>query len=227
MQNISLKIREAPVRAIPHTAWAVTEFMVIQCDHQVSKQTQALFVGFADGMSVRVNLRRIDRLTILGGMVPQLAFVDWVALVIASVLFAAVGAALVVAWIASRHKKRMERAALVASGDRTGRTMVKRATSERARITAMMPDEAEAKSAAGEASTVAKPVPETRPATILDAPASAKAPVLANGVAGNGFALRQPGFFEDPIGRHDQRYWDGSRWTEYVKEEGQRFIDPL
>ena len=161
-------------------------------------------------------------------MVPQLAFVDWVALVIASVLFAAVGAALVVAWIASRHKKRMERAALVASGDRTGRTMVKRATSERARITEMRPDESETATVKGSGSMAAKPpVPETRPATILDAPASAKAPVLANGVAGNGFALRQPGFFEDPIGRHDQRYWDGSRWTEHVKEEGQRFIDPL
>jgi len=42
-----------------------------------------------------------------------------------------------------------------------------------------------------------------------------------------GFAPRNPGFFDDPVGRHDLRYWDGYRWTEYVKEHGARFIDPL
>jgi hypothetical protein len=42
-----------------------------------------------------------------------------------------------------------------------------------------------------------------------------------------GFALRSPGFFDDPVGRHELRYWDGHRWTEYVKERGERFVDPL
>ena len=42
-----------------------------------------------------------------------------------------------------------------------------------------------------------------------------------------GFSARVPGFFEDPMGRHELRYWDGSRWTEYVKESGERFTDPL
>ena len=42
-----------------------------------------------------------------------------------------------------------------------------------------------------------------------------------------GFATRGPGFFEDPVGRHELRYWDGARWTEYVKERGERFTDPL
>lgn len=42
-----------------------------------------------------------------------------------------------------------------------------------------------------------------------------------------GFAARTPGFFEDPVGRHELRYWDGHRWTEYVKEHGERFTDPL
>lgn len=42
-----------------------------------------------------------------------------------------------------------------------------------------------------------------------------------------GFATRGPGFFEDPMGRHELRYWDGARWTEYVKERGERFTDPL
>lgn len=43
----------------------------------------------------------------------------------------------------------------------------------------------------------------------------------------SGFANREPGFFEDPLGRHDLRYWDGARWTEHVKEQGARFTDPL
>ncbi len=42
-----------------------------------------------------------------------------------------------------------------------------------------------------------------------------------------GFKKRAPGFFSDPIGRHELRYWNGSSWTEYVKEGGDRFIDPL
>jgi len=42
-----------------------------------------------------------------------------------------------------------------------------------------------------------------------------------------GFKARTPGFFDDPMGRHELRYWDGRSWTEYVKENGERFTDPL
>ena len=42
-----------------------------------------------------------------------------------------------------------------------------------------------------------------------------------------GFSVRPPGFFDDPIGRHEQRYWDGSGWTEHCKEGEERFTDPL
>lgn len=42
-----------------------------------------------------------------------------------------------------------------------------------------------------------------------------------------GESVRKPGFFDDPMGRHDQRYWDGVRWTEYVKVDGRRTVDPL
>lgn len=56
--------------------------------------------------------------------------------------------------------------------------------------------------------------------------------VRASGVAANfdtteGFKARNPGFFDDPLGRHELRYWDGHAWTEYVKEHGERFTDPL
>lgn len=45
--------------------------------------------------------------------------------------------------------------------------------------------------------------------------------------AARGFELRGPGFFEDPIGRYDKRYWNGQKWTEYVKDGDVRYIDHL
>lgn len=57
--------------------------------------------------------------------------------------------------------------------------------------------------------------------------------VLETGVSSSnydrvdGFKARTPGFFDDPMGRHELRYWDGHAWTEYVKEHGERFTDPL
>ncbi len=43
----------------------------------------------------------------------------------------------------------------------------------------------------------------------------------------SGFPSRGPGFFADPVGRHELRYWNGTKWTEYVKEGADRFVDPL
>jgi general stress protein CsbA len=34
------------------------------------------------------------------------------------------------------------------------------------------------------------------------------------------------GWNPDPFNRHQQRYWDGARWTEHVADNGQRSIDP-
>lgn len=92
-----------------------------------------------------------------------------------------------------------------------------------------------------------RPVPE--PASLVHSPrvhqvAESSAPAHAatltvaaqsGGVSGaadhfdstEGFSARNPGFFEDPLGRHELRYWDGHAWTEYVKERGERFTDPL
>lgn len=30
----------------------------------------------------------------------------------------------------------------------------------------------------------------------------------------------------DPFGRHEQRWWDGSRWSEKVRDDGLAAIDP-
>lgn len=35
------------------------------------------------------------------------------------------------------------------------------------------------------------------------------------------------GWFEDPMGRHQYRYWDGTIWTDTVADNGQQAVDPL
>jgi uncharacterized protein YxjI len=34
------------------------------------------------------------------------------------------------------------------------------------------------------------------------------------------------GWYADPFGRHELRYYDGARWTEHVSDRGQQTIDP-
>jgi hypothetical protein len=34
------------------------------------------------------------------------------------------------------------------------------------------------------------------------------------------------GWYADPSGRYELRYWDGSAWTEHVARNGQQFTDP-
>ena len=36
-----------------------------------------------------------------------------------------------------------------------------------------------------------------------------------------------PGWFPDPTGRHDHRWWDGAAWTAHVADAGQAGSDPL
>ena len=46
---------------------------------------------------------------------------------------------------------------------------------------------------------------------------------------GRGDAARRPpraGWYADPTGRFEMRYWDGTRWTEHVGRGGQQFRDP-
>jgi tetratricopeptide (TPR) repeat protein len=35
------------------------------------------------------------------------------------------------------------------------------------------------------------------------------------------------GWFADPVGGHHHRYWDGTRWTEHVSDNGVAGVDPL
>lgn len=128
---------------------------------------------------------------------------------------------------------------------RTHRPMIKTATPVVSRATPEPVVTAEAKLAARAARLRGRPVVE--PATdarkrVVSAVEPERTPAHAKTVAyaadyrtgeaherstSKGFPARTPGFFEDPLGRHELRYWDGARWTEYVKEHGERFTDPL
>lgn len=37
----------------------------------------------------------------------------------------------------------------------------------------------------------------------------------------------QAGWYADPAGGHQYRYWDGAAWTEHVADDGRQAIDPL
>jgi len=34
------------------------------------------------------------------------------------------------------------------------------------------------------------------------------------------------GWFADPLGRHEMRYYDGQQWTEHVSSHGRQSVDP-
>jgi hypothetical protein len=36
-----------------------------------------------------------------------------------------------------------------------------------------------------------------------------------------------PGWYADPTGRHEQRYWDGSAWSDNVADGGVSAVDPV
>lgn len=39
--------------------------------------------------------------------------------------------------------------------------------------------------------------------------------------------LPAPGWFPDPRGRFDRRFWDGLQWTEQVERGGEQSTDPV
>ena len=50
---------------------------------------------------------------------------------------------------------------------------------------------------------------------------------VLRGALGVPMAPPQGGWWPDPSGRHHDRYWDGSHWTDYVSDGGQQSIDLL
>jgi len=39
-------------------------------------------------------------------------------------------------------------------------------------------------------------------------------------------ASHPPGWYPDPFGRHESRWWDGGQWTEHVASHGRQAVDP-
>ena len=71
----------------------------------------------------------------------------------------------------------------------------------------------EVPAAAAAAAVVADPTPAATPAPEAE-PAAAAAPAVP------------AGWYADPSGRFELRYWDGGQWTEHVARGGQQFTDP-
>ena len=56
-------------------------------------------------------------------------------------------------------------------------------------------------------------------------PSSATAAPAASAAASSTSSV-PAGWYADPAGRFDLRYWDGNTWTEHVSRAGQQFTDP-
>lgn len=159
-------------------------------------------------------------------MLAELGVMDWIALFAAATILAAAAAMIVIALTLTGDRTRARRQ----DADRlAGAPPVRRATPSNGSLvtfrSAVSPDEARAMRADR---LLRRPEPETPRRSVLDAPAAPKASILSSdGAREIGFEVRDPGFFDDPLGRYEQRYWDGDRWTEYVKTETGRFIDPM
>jgi hypothetical protein len=57
-------------------------------------------------------------------------------------------------------------------------------------------------------------------------PIEVSAPVAASPVAAAPVVTTPAGWYPDPSGRFEMRYWDGTAWTEHVSRQGQQFTDP-
>ncbi len=79
------------------------------------------------------------------------------------------------------------------------------------------------------ASTAMSPISEPAP-SYQSQPASTYQPAAAQPVATYQPAAATPavpaGWYADPAGRFELRYWDGGTWTEHVSRAGQQYTDP-
>lgn len=71
------------------------------------------------------------------------------------------------------------------------------------------------------------PTPEPTSATEPDrAPAHTETHAAAEQSQAAQAAAAPAGWYADPAGRYELRYWDGSQWTEHVSRAGQQYTDP-
>jgi hypothetical protein len=82
------------------------------------------------------------------------------------------------------------------------------------------------------AANVAAEQPVAQPATAVDEPAGwaaapeQRAPAAPAATAATPAGATPAGWYHDPSGRYEVRYWDGAQWTEHVARSGQQYKDP-
>ena len=94
---------------------------------------------------------------------------------------------------------------------------------------------APAAAAAAEAPVVEAPAVVVAPAAAAAAPAAvtpieSSQPVVAAAATPSNATVAithtPAGWYPDPSGRYEMRYWDGLAWAEHVSRQGQQFTDP-
>jgi hypothetical protein len=82
----------------------------------------------------------------------------------------------------------------------------------------------ESSSSSVSSTTVHEVSPEPAAVTTSYEPAAAAQPVLP--VTPPPTPSVPAGWYADPAGRYELRYWDGNTWTEHVSRGGQQYTDP-
>lgn len=77
--------------------------------------------------------------------------------------------------------------------------------------------------AAEPAAAEATPVSTTESFTVTDTAAATDTAATA---AAASAGAAPAGWYADPSGRFELRYWDGGQWTEHVSRAGQQYTDP-
>ena len=74
---------------------------------------------------------------------------------------------------------------------------------------------------------IAEPTSSSSPPTVtMYTPNTASTPAAAAAPPAAAVPSVPAGWYADPSGRYEQRYWDGGTWTEHVARGGAQFTDP-
>jgi hypothetical protein len=84
-----------------------------------------------------------------------------------------------------------------------------------------------ATSEAGQAtSSEASQATSSEPASSQSATSQSTGADVGQTTAATSAATAPAGWYADPSGRYELRYWDGTQWTEHVSRAGQQYTDP-
>lgn len=78
----------------------------------------------------------------------------------------------------------------------------------------------------GAATTEAAEEPTVVADEPIEEPTAVEPAAVAETTAAASTSAAPAGWYADPSGRFELRYWDGSQWTEHVSRAGQQFTDP-